>query len=1073
MGEIVTGADHGSIDLNPLLQAVIDCLKKDPGNLIKESKGKVYAVTDEIIREIMENQPLMADMRREGRLFDKTKYADAIATNHKSPRIDEQQMKRITEMEGLIDDRLRSLLKGQESEFFGQQASSCFDALRKLTGKNADIVSDQSSPFPDADLTRKYPGTKATLRVPYHTIQMSGQIIESLADKVKQAVRMRLSDESPEDEIDSVIETVENDLSRDIGRLSSFIRVLDRNAYGRIRRTYACCVLNCMSEFLPEDSPSVRYIRRVCDFNELVQGTLPDSGFSADDLVVEFPTPYGRGTMDFDLMAEFIYADALNPLPFWITFSELVSEVTTEDSVTTTMGQHIKMNGKVASKGFDSVFEYHLDKLVALAEAIRSALEAGRMPPDENVACRVLRIAVMYYVVFRDDPKMYRTALMNYKALKKAVEEWTDEKVGLNEILRRIINALRSTISVNKSIQNDFKMLMASRKLDNHPQNKEKLYLIVSRDILSKPSEMADASPIVDVKNRVTSYLRYLKITRHPGKDDDALIKEELRFTESLRYLTLPETAQQNRWMRRDIGRGVIGLLLTPRNNEMIRLSFPFGGLTKLIISYDRDQLQGITGGSRTGDAYFAGIAQITHLLLVYGVLKAVARMADNYGDAHWEKPMMLMLSLFSTSPQQEKSVMKRLDDKYQRGFTHDAHKAVEHIIRQHIPTKSQGFKMNSSGQWEGLIASGQWRKKYPALKDAAYDHIRRELKDYRYWNIVTGLSSGMDSLWLLPEEPGMKKIGLITLTSRPCDRLRKPSPEDRSILFGHIHRFTHETGENTDGGVCHFYRHQPIQAFCDDLNRTDCFKKPSVLIDAIKNLYKDGFHDVIIVTKVPFTRRIRMTTDDDSTYTNPILLQALHREMPDLRVYPLFTQKSYGVRLDKKNTQYPMFIPPDAENDVTIREPSGKSTLFRAGSVVTCRVVKGGNASEKLHSGITDYLFRCYPETVTIQSDPISALTTPGNKQMCLHEVLRFLHANAFQKSVSRKRDGERPIEAKLDALESIIGENGVGQQADLKFPKPKRGTGGETYTFSVNIIALLKHLENQSDLGRERFSR
>ncbi|MEN8217633.1 MAG: hypothetical protein ABFS56_14940 [Pseudomonadota bacterium] len=36
------------------------------------------------------------------------------------------------------------------------------------------------------------------------------------------------------------------------------------------------------------------------------------------------------------------------------------------------------------------------------------------------------------------------------------------------------------------------------------------------------------------------------------------------------------------------------------------------------------------------------------------------------------------------------------------------------------------------------------------------------------------------------------------------------------------------------------------------------------------------------------------------------------------------------------------------------------------------------------------------------------------------------------------------------------------------LEFPKPKKGK--ETYYFSINLIALLKHLENQSNEYRAK---
>lgn len=1061
MGDITTGTEHGKIDLNPIIAPMIECIKNAPEKFLKESRGMIYVVTDEIIECILEDKSLIDKLSRDGQLFSDTKYAEAIAAIPKSGMSSKDQMERITELEDMIYERFCSELKGKEADFFSQNAAACFETFRSLTEKKADISSQQAEAFPDARLLREYPGTKALLRVPHHTIRLSDAVAESIVNAVKRVMRTRLgAEELPDDEIDSIIAAADRDMNE--GRSRTFLDVLDKDAYGRIRRTYACSVLSKMAEHLPENSPAVAYSRRVSDFNELVQGTLPECNLSAADLVMEFPNAHGKGVLEFDLMTEFAHADALNKLPFWITFNELLSEVTVEHSVTTTIGQHFKLNGKVPNKGFDSVFEFNISKLDALAQEIETSLKDGKMLPDENAIRRVLRITVLYYLVFRD-----RKVVDNYRELKDAVKKLLAGKVALNEILSRIAAKLRETgMSVNKKIKADFKGLLESRKLDDLSQNKEKLYLIISREILGTTEEMERAAPIASEPSpgHITSYLRYLKVSRHSGDDSPSLIKEDIRITESLRYLTLPEAGDRKRRMKRDINRRVLGVLFTPRDNNMIRLSFPFEGMAKLVISYKREQLH-------NKDAYHAALAQLIHVLLVYGVFKALSRMEDST-KPYSDRTMLLMLSLFSTSRQPEILSAELLESGEKRGFTHDAHKAAEHVIRQAMPTKSQGFKLRKSAEWDKLIASERWKEKYPDIKTAAYSHIKRELTEgHRFWNIVTGLSSGMDALWELPEEPVIKKIALISVTSRACDRLRRRSEGDRDIMFGHIRRFEYETKDADKGDIRHFYRHLPVQAFCDDMESAHCFKNPSVLFTSVRKLYEEGFRDVMIVSKVPFTRRIRMTTDEDSTYTNPLILQALNKTMPDLRVYPLFTQKSFGIRLYKSKTAMPMFIPPDPENDKNIYEASDKSTLFRAGSVVTCRVVEGGESPEKLHSGICDYLFRCYPETMTIQSEAMSALVSPGKKQECLHEVLRFLHCYAYEKSVGKGK--ERPLEAKLDALDSVIGENSVGQQAEaLQFPKLKRGiaSGSQSGKFSVNIIALLKHIENQSDKYRSR---
>ncbi len=1055
--------EHGKIDLSHLIKPIIECLQQDENRLLTEHEGKIYVMTDKIIGCILKTQACVNSMRKEGHLFSDLYRATAVATLHKNAKAADNQKKHIADLEEVIYDLLQSLLSEKEADFFGQSASSYFDALTALAGKNNEIGTLQSAVFPDAQLSKDYQA-KAILRVPRHTIQMKGELSEAFVKAVKQVVEKRLfRDEYPEDEIDSIIQTIEKGLDDNTSPLSPALKVFDENAYGRIRRTYACSVLEKMVPALDNDSPAILYIRRVGDFNELVQGTLPTSELSAKDLVLDFPNSDGRGTMNFDLMTEFSRADALKKLPFWFRFDELLFEKAKTENITTTLGQHFKMNGKVMAEGFNSVFEFRINELTTMANLLKEARAKGQDFPNEFEIRKALLIAVLYYVVFRNDPEQPRSAFANYKAFKKQLTHWVDSKVGLDEILTQIAKRLsdKKTIDNNTAIRQAFKKLLQSRQPDNEDfPLKQKLYLTISREILNNTASMMAGKPIVlPPSQHDTFYLKFLKVTRNSNVDSGVLLKEEINFTESLRYLTLPANNQPRiREMKRDIDRKVLGVLFTPKDNKMGYFALPFENLTKLIVYYDRNQING-TNPQSGKDDYHAGLARLIYVLLVYGVLKAVERIESEYQQSlfettddnsikHANRTMMLMLSLFPE----------------EKHFTHDAHKAIEHIIRQYMPTKSQGIRLTKS--WDNQVIQS------PDIKKAAIDFIEKELKlnDYRAANIIGGLSSGLDSLWHLPDEPSLKKVALIIVTSRACDKTRQDSEiADRKVMYGDIHRFEYETQDENGLIKQHFYRHQPVEAFCDDMDVADSFKNPSVLFSTIRQLYKEGYRDVIVVTKVPFTRRIRMTTDENTTYTNPKILHELYQEMPELRIYPLFTQKSYGVRLQQKSKQKqrekPMYIPHDPNYDWRILDASDNSTLFRAASVLTNFVIeKKWEVGDKLHSGITDYLFRWYPETATIQSQAMAALTNFGQDQTCLHEIIRFLHANAFEQVIESRKN---VLDAKLDALDSIIGDENIGHQANsLEFPKPKKGDGSnnKTHYFSINMIALLKHLENQS---------
>jgi hypothetical protein len=1081
----------GCIDLTHILKPLTDYLSDHATPLFQPApktgwEGRLYVLTDKIIEKLLSDDAWVKSLQAEGSLFSNCKSAACIATKHKSEMVSVSQKKHIVALEKVIEEKLRASLQGQGQNFMGQPATHYFAELRKLNERSkVEIDSPITAPFPDTRLVKDCPANQAMARVPYHTLDMHTEIPQALIRQVKTVVQRKLTDDGYDaDEIEERV----NNIDGNSGHLKEFLKVLYEEAYGRIRRTYACSVLGNLLDKLPVGSPARQYIQRVSDVNELLQGTLPGSSLAASELIIEFPKPEGKGVMSFNLLTELARADSLRKLPYWVTFNELLSEVSMKGRVVTTMGQHFKLNGKVESERMNSVFEFNVGKLEHLANRLAKAIENGTELPGDAHIVNVLRVAVLYYLVFREVLPAEKLTpeesevVTNYRKLSAAVKESVARKKGLDFVLTRIVGMLNqpTLLEKNKVITKHFKDLLKSRKLDSpHTDYKKTLYLVIDYAVIDINGIERDEPIVSPPSGYANSYLKFLKITRHPQPLNQVLLQEELRFTESLRYLTLPDKDKSSwpRMMQRDLNRRVLGVLFTPKDNRMLYLAEPFRNFTQLVISYDRKRLNSTTTKPDFQSEFRVSLAQLIYVILVYGVLKAVVRLEQTlFPDTPFaQRTLLLMLSLFSATQQFDPDQENGARGKYvEDDFTHHAHKAIEHLIKQHLPTKSQGFRLLDTASWDNTVMRFPAEAKEQII-GFARTHIQKELNaNYRFPNIVTGLAAGLDTVWRLNFEPSLKKVACLSVTSRACDKLSTPGPEDRKVLFGEVHRFSYEARESQagvgregegEGKVTHWYRHLPIQAFCDDMSVSDSFKNPSVLFNLVKQLYLEDYRDILIITKVPFQQRIRMTTEEDSTYTNVEILQALLTEqMPGLRIYPLFTQKSFGIRL--QGEKQPMFIPFDASHQ-KIEMEGEHSSLFRVASVLTFRVVGGRQAQDdKVHSGMMDYLFRLHHAIAPLQSVAMSVWVQAGDQQACLQEVLRFFHAQAYESFIKQK-----VLEAKLEALENIIGEDSVGQQAEaLTFPKPLK-LGSVNYQleeFKVNIVAVLRHLERQAELGR-----
>jgi hypothetical protein len=1112
--------DYGKIDLIHVLKPILEFLEQ-PDNMKKfivvDERGErplLHVLTDKVISEVVQDEKRLSGLRREGRLFSNIDGAKFISTLTKNTTVLQKQNAQLAALEEVIYARLQEALQGQEAAFFGQTAREYFQHFLELTNKtpNADKRAEEiknqlegfaaplRSEFADTYFQDDYPEGKTLLRVPQHKLEIAGDTREEFLAGLARRAQSKLKASDEYDEEDAA-EKVGQMMRPDSGWLKVFLDVLEKNAYGRIRRTYACSVLSQLVDdgcFQNAASPAIRYIQRVCDFNELVQNTLPDTALTPEDCIIEFSSITGKGeALSFDVMNEFSAANAFDTLPFWIDFDELLAEEVSSDKITTTMGQHFKLNGAVPTEGFDSVFAYNVSKI----KQVIAKLDKGEDLEDYELK-GALRVLMLYFVVFweNDNAQEPLSAAQNFRELRKGVNALTEKQWKLRDVLLRIAGnfdneALQETVG---HCERDFRTLLSTRVLDKPPITHirhHSLYLLVSDTLLNTLKGLENDEPIPAPPNpdHDTTYLRHVKVTRHTGYGESSLLDKQIRIAQSRRYLTLPKPSEEERAMERDLSRQVLGVLLMPKDNRLLYFSEFFKAFTGIVISYERKQLYKPADDTEENqqtslaDLFGLSVARLVYVLLVYSVLKALCRIEAEYRESHAlplhhaERVLFLFLSLYSYALKKPKQGMK--DD-----FTHDAHKAIEYLIRQHVPTKSQGFELQDIAQWEQFATKNTASAKkpspsFPRMRESidmgtsldsrgndelmtnaksakpsdnrefflaeAKKMLKKEFGGFRANNTLMGLLSGVDALWLLAEKPGLDKIAILTVTSRRCDGLSQRGKEDRVVLFGEIHRFEYECHDNK-----HYYRHTAPQSFCDEMNIQDSFKNPSVLFKAVDRLYQEGCRDIVIVTKVPFQRRIRMTAKDDSIYVNQAILKELAQQCPEARVYPLFTQKNWGVRLASKATLHqPLFVPYQNAEGV---ESSGSSRMFRVASVMTYRIVQLRKGSERLHSGMMDYLYRHYPELAPSQSQALAALTQSPANQKCLFEALRFLHAYPYE-AFTNKQATHRELDVKLDALENIIGDKSVGAQAEvLCFPKPDKSKRADAKVRWVRVNVL-----------------
>ena len=287
-----------------------------------------------------------------------------------------------------------------------------------------------------------------------------------------------------------------------------------------------------------------------------------------------------------------------------------------------------------------------------------------------------------------------------------------------------------------------------------------------------------------------------------------------------------------------------------------------------------------------------------------------------------------------------------------------------------------------------------------------------------------------------LPTKPELDKLAIVVVSSRECDRA-KSSDYKIANLMGEMIGV-----QRQDDGSIRLYM---IGTFSDNYNSQEIHSRPDILIDEFERLYQQGFRQVLYIAKSPYSTTLNMTKTEeykDLYFMNKAVLRHLKGQRDDLKIYPIFFDKYYAVKLQNL-TASSLYIQDVAELETLVKDPSKQAVVF-------FNLFNGIQVGDdKNYNGVISYatLLNLY-EGVLDDKDIRQGLIYDTPLKNELMQMLTLYHFSRYEAGIGK-------INLKLDPYENLIGFDSVGALSIFKHM-----TGGVEFNSLAFLTEVRKAL-------------
>ena len=220
-------------------------------------------------------------------------------------------------------------------------------------------------------------------------------------------------------------------------------------------------------------------------------------------------------------------------------------------------------------------------------------------------------------------------------------------------------------------------------------------------------------------------------------------------------------------------------------------------------------------------------------------------------------------------------------------------------------------------------------------------------------------------------------------------------------------------------------------------------FEYPSVVVENVNKLYQKGYRHFIYIAKVPYssTLHITQTEDDGLFFMSKNVITALRTQRDDIKIYPMFFDKYYAVKVGDNIKSTSLYIQ-DTIELTELAEDSNKQSVIFFNLFNGIAVAKDNN-----YNGVMSYatLLNIYKGILDDEDIRRGLISNQSQLKNEILQCLTLFHFSRYEKSGK--------IELKLDPYQNLIGDESIGELALFKH---SRGTA------EFNSLAFLTYIRD-----------
>lgn len=803
--------------------------------------------------------------------------------------------------------------------------------------------------------------------------------------------------ESVREELYDIVDDLEKDPQSDFYRLK---QIADNETLGQLKKQAQIHYLEILKQAInssasPGNAKAAIYLEDLIRRLKLINQYINDINKADGDYLVN----YGGASVNYRDF--FSRADAFNRLPIIPIIEGFLGESTDEEwgELQFIFGLKLKLDGKVHAHGSKGVFEYSVNLINPDSQEHQELLKD--VSRREVFARKVLTIVFLYYFVFAGNNPSAEgynpTSDLKYNPIKTFEKKVLPTLRGSDhdkkqELFRGIIRGFEEYKVQSKIDQLKDCLTNTIKYKTRLPSPGHSLHISVKKGILENNISKIETRQTFFkevLRGNPKNVFKYLSIREaNAGGDSVCSLEANIRISD-IRYCA--EDEQQSFSMEYDDITGIkaLPILLIPRDDKATNIYNQYFKQHKLVLfPYKIDKNNPL-------DSQGAFVYRFTFALLAYICLKLLLE--------EQKRLFIPILRLHLSNKEDEAPIEK---------FLLSLCMVLSHLLNQEHSSNTQGIDI-------------------------------RDLSYYKIPNVMTSLYSVLPKTFRFNNSlyyPQLEKLAIIIVSSRESDG-KWGSRHKRSNLMGEVVGVI----RGNDGGV----RLQLLTTFSGNYDHQRLFNEPTVVIDQVSNLYDKGYKHFLYVAKAPYTSTLHMTKsqdDDGLFFMSKNVIRALKGEHKDIKIYPIFFDKYYVVKL-KNIGSSSLYIQDTAELTALVEDESKQSVVFF--NLFNGIEVPG---EQRNYNGVISYatLLNIYKGILDDQ-DIRNGLMYDTPLKQDIVQYLSLFHFWRYQKA--------REISFKLDPYDNLIGDYSVGA---LSLFNHMRGNG------KFNCLAFLTEVRNILNSGR-----